>query len=182
MSISQIFEIYHINRIKSIKNMNKGIEKDLTIGALVADLGKRLISAISRAINVCREKVKSCCDKFKNGIQLTFEFRGRKSILCTYPNLINDIEDIIEKFKHQDSHFKSEFTFISIHPNSIINTLITNYNYPNKFACYNTIIKVLRAMGYKYHKIPKSEVINKVPETDEIFENVNYCFFINRFR
>ena len=28
-------------------------------------------------------------------------------------------------------------------------------------------------MGYKYHKIPKSKVINKIPETDAIFENVN---------
>ena len=30
-------------------------------------------------------------------------------------------------------------------------------------------------MGYKYHKIPKSEVIDKIPETDLIFENVNDC-------
>ena len=40
---------------------------------------------------------------------------------------------------------------------------------------YNTIVKVLRTMGYKYHKIPKSEIINKVPETDDIFQNVNDC-------
>ena len=175
MSISQIIEFYYTNLIKNIKNMPNGLQKDLAIGAFVADLGKRSISAVSRAIGVCREKVKTCYGKFKNGIQLKLEFRGRKSILCTYPNLINDIEGIIEKFKHQDSHFKSEFTFISIHPNSIIDTLITKYNYPKKFACYNTIVKVLKTMGYKYHKIPKSEIINKVPETDEIFENVNDC-------
>ena len=28
-------------------------------------------------------------------------------------------------------------------------------------------------MGYKYHKIPKSEIISKMPETDEIFKNVD---------
>ena len=28
-------------------------------------------------------------------------------------------------------------------------------------------------MGYKIHKIPKSKVIGKIPETDAIFENVN---------
>ena len=175
MSISNKIQKFYKNSVESIKKMSNGLERDYAIGAFVADLGKRSISAVSRAINVCREKVKTCYDKFKNGIQLKLEFRGRKSILFTYPNLVNDIDDIIEKFKLQDSHFKSEFTFISIHPNSIINTLITNYNYPDKFACYNTIVKVLRTMGYKYHKIPKSEIINKVPETDEIFENVNDC-------
>ena len=175
MSISNKIQKFYKNSVESIKKMSNGLERDYAIGAFVADLGKRSISAVSRAINVCREKVKTCYDKFKNGIQLKLEFRGRKSILFTYPNLVNDIDDIIEKFKLQDSHFKSEFTFISIHPNSIINTLITNYNYPDKFACYNTIVKVLRTMGYKYHKIPKSEIINKVPETDEIFENVNEC-------
>ena len=175
MSISNKIQKFYKNSVESIKKMSNGLERDYAIGAFVADLGKRSISAVSRAINVCREKVKTCYDKFKNVIQLKLEFRGRKSILFTYPNLVNDIDDIIEKFKLQDSHFKSEFTFISIHPNSIINTLITNYNYPDKFACYNTIVKVLRTMGYKYHKIPKSEIINKVPETDEIFENVNDC-------
>ena len=56
------------------------------IGALVADLGKRCISAISRAVGICREKVKPCYEKFKNGIQLKIEFRGRKSILEKYSN------------------------------------------------------------------------------------------------
>ena len=30
-------------------------------------------------------------------------------------------------------------------------------------------------MGYKCHKIPKSEIIDRIPETDKIFENVNDC-------
>lgn len=175
MSISQKIEIYHKNRVENIKNMNKGLEKDLAIGALVADLGKRSISAVSKSLNLCREKVKSCYDKFKNGIQLKLEFRGRKSIIDKYPNLKNDIEKIIEKYKNVDSHFKSKLLYISINPNSIINELVLNYGYPQKFACYNSIVKVLKQMGYKYHKIPKSEVINKVPETDKIFENVNDC-------
>ena len=112
MSISNKIQKFYKNSVESIKKMSNGLERDYAIGAFVADLGKRSISAVSRAINVCREKVKTCYDKFKNVIQLKLEFRGRKSILFTYPNLVNDIDDIIEKFKLQDSHFKSEFTFI----------------------------------------------------------------------
>lgn len=28
-------------------------------------------------------------------------------------------------------------------------------------------------MGYKLHRIPKSKALDKVPETDKIFKNVN---------
>ena len=74
-----------------------------------------------------------------------------------------------------DSHFKTETLFISLDPQKIITELVINYNYPTKFACYNTIAKTLKEMGYKYHKIPKSEIIDRIPETDKIFENVNDC-------
>ena len=74
-----------------------------------------------------------------------------------------------------DSHFKTETLFISLDPQKIITELVINYNYPTKFACYNTIAKTLKEMGYKYHKIQKSEIIDRIPETDKIFENVNDC-------
>ena len=175
MSISKVIKKFHKNRVKSIKYMKKSIEKDLAIGSFVADLGKRAISAVSKALNMSREKIKSCYDKFKNGVQIKLEFRGRKSIITKYPNIKRDVEIIIEKYKNVDSHFKSDLLYISINPNSIIKELILNCGYPPKFACYNTIVKLLKEMGYKYHKIPKSEIINKIPETDAIFENVNDC-------
>lgn len=176
MSISKKIEKYYKNRVESIKKMSNGIDKDYAIGAFVADLGKRSITAIAKSIDSCFRKVKACYKAFIDGfIQLKIEFRGRKSVTEKYPNLKSNIEQIIENYKIVDSHFKTESLFISINPNSIIYELVKNYNYPPKFACYNTIVKVLAEMGYKYHKIPKSEVINKVPETDAIFENVNDC-------
>lgn len=175
MSIAEKIEKFHKNRVKTIINMNKGIDKDLAIGSFVADLGKRTISAVSKILHMSREKIKSCYDKFKNGIQLKLEFRGRKSITTKYPNIKNDIEKIIEQYKNVDSHFKSNLLYISINPKSIIDELVLNYGYPEKFACYGSIVTILKEMGYKYHKIPKTEIVNKVPETDEIFKNVNDC-------
>ena len=173
MSITQKLENDYKNIVENIKKLPNSIERDLIIGSLVEDLGKRCISAVSRVIGICREKVKSCYEKFKNGIQLKLEFRGRKSIVETYPNINNDIESVIENYKIADSHFKTETLFISMNPTVIIKELIDKYDYPPKFACYNSIVKILKDMGYKYHKIPKSEVIDKIPETDAIFENVN---------
>ena len=173
MSITQKLENDYKNIVENIKKLPNSIERDLMIGALVADLGKRCISAISRAVGICREKVKPCYEKFKNGIQLKIEFRGRKSILEKYSNIKKDIESIIENYKVVDSHFKTETLYISINPTIIIEELIDKYNYPPKFACYNTIAKILKKMGYKYSKIPKTEVVDRIPETDAIFENIN---------
>ena len=173
MSIAEKLEKFHKNRIKNIKKMKNGTERDLAIGSLVADLGKRAINGVSKVLNISRNKVKSCYEKFVYGIQISIEFRGRKKVEVQFPNLINDIEIIIENFKNADSHFKSRLTYISIDPNSIINILIKEYNYPEKFACYNTMVRILKKQGYKYCKLQKSDIINRVPETDIIFENVN---------
>lgn len=173
MSIAEKLEKFHKNRIKNIKKMKNGTERDLAIGSLVADLGNRAINGVSKVLNISRNKVKSCYEKFVYGIQISIEFRGRKKVEVQFPNLINDIEIIIENFKNADSHFKSKLTYISIDPNSIINILIKEYNYPEKFACYNTMVRILKKQGYKYCKLQKSDIINRVPETDIIFENVN---------
>lgn len=176
MIISKLIEKFHKNRIESIKKMSNGFEKDYAIGALVSDLGKRSITPVANALGSCFKKVKKCYEMFQDGcIQLKIEFRGRKRITEKYINIKNDIEKIIENYKLVDSQFKTEILSITLEPNIIIEELILNYNYPPKFACYNTIVNILHEMGYKYHKIPKSKVIDKVPETDEIFENVNEC-------
>ena len=154
--------------------MNKGIDRDMSIGALVADLSNRCINAVSKIIGISRWKVKKCSDLYQNRIiQLSFEFRGRKSIEEKYPNLKRDIEIIIEKYKNVDAHFKNERLYVSVSPQTIIDELITNSNYPVRFACYNTIAKLLKEMGYKLKRISKELVQDKIPETDAIFENVN---------
>ena len=176
MSISQIIKKYHKNRIENIRKMSNGIDKNMAIGSFVADLGKGSIKPVANAIGSCFRKVKKCYLLFtSNSMQMSLEFRGRQSIIKKYPKLKNDIEKIIENYKIVDSHFKTETLFISLDPQKIITELVINYNYPTKFACYNTIAKTLKEMGYKYHKIQKSEIIDRIPETDKIFENVNDC-------
>jgi len=174
MSISEKIEKWYKNRIESIKKMKNSIEKDYAIGALIVDLGNNSIRAVCKYVGICYRKAKKCRDFFVNkGRQLSLEFRGRKKITQKYPNLKNDIEKIIENYKYADSHFKSKLTYISINPNSIIQELVTKYNYPKKVSCYNTMVTILLEMNYKYKKIEKTEVIDKIEKTDEIFDNVN---------
>jgi len=173
MSISQVIENSYKNIVISIKKMSKGTDRDLAIGSFIVDLGKRSIRAICNVLGISFRKAKQCVNLFLYGKQISFEFRGRKKITDKYPNLIIDIEKIIENYKNADSHFKTDTLFIYLNPRTIINELVTKYNYPIKFACYNTIHNIIESMGYKLHRIPKDLVIKKIPETDKIFENVN---------
>ncbi len=173
MIISEKLEKYNKNRIESIKKMKNGFDKDMAIGALVQDLGKRSITPIAKTIGSCFRKVKKCHNLFKNGYkQLSLEFRGRKRLTEKYPNLIRNISSIIDNYLQADSHFKTDTLYITITPGSIIDVLVKEYGYPQKFACRNSITNILHKLGYKYCPISKSKVLDKIPQTDSIFENV----------
>lgn len=176
MSISQKIEINYKNQVENLKKETNKSAKMKGIGNLIMDLGNNSISAVAKACNCCWRFAKKCYYYALNIIPpKEKETRGRKKLTEKYPKLKEDIEKIIENHKKVDSHFKTDVLSITLDPKIIIDELIILFNYPIKFICYNSIVNILHEMGYKYHKIPKSKVVNKVPETDAIFENVNDC-------
>lgn len=174
MSITQDLKKYNKNRINGIKKMTNKKDKDIAIGSLVADVGGRCIKPIAKLLGCSFRKVKKCFQLFNGQFpEQKEENRGRKRLIEHYPNIKNDIEEVIERYKNTDPQFKTETLFISITPKSIIVELIDKHGYPEKFACYNTIHDLLIEMGYKFKRISKTKVLKKVPETDKIFENVH---------
>lgn len=173
MSISQKLEIYYENQIKTIKNMENSKERDLLIGALVADLGSRSINAIAKALCSCWRKIKRAYLEFIEGKQISFELRGRKKVEEIYPNLIKNIKEICSKYENTDSHFKSETLFVDLNPKNLKLELIEIYGYDSNFVSLNTLRRILKELGYKLRRVSKSQVLAKIPETDIIFENVN---------
>ena len=74
MSISKIIKKFYQNRVENIKKMPNGYQKDMAIGAFVADIGPRSIKPIAKAIGSCFRKVKSCFEIFCYGIQTKIGF------------------------------------------------------------------------------------------------------------
>lgn len=177
MSISQNIEKYHKNRIIVIKKMSKGIERDLAIGALVADLGKGVITNIAKIFGHCFRKIKKCYLLFINRSdfqQLSLEFRGRKKVEEKNPEIIIQIKEIIKGYEYTDSHFKTETLFVDLSLQNLRNELILQYNYTEKNCpCKSTLLRLLTDLGYKIQKVKKTKVLDKIPETDAIFENIN---------
>lgn len=177
MSITQKIEKYHKNRIESIKKMKNGIDKDMAIGSLVADLGKGSIKPVANAIGSCFRTVKNKYLSFVNRsdyIQLSLEFRGRKKAEDKDHKLIDRIKQIVYKYENTDSHFKTEKLYIDLNPKTLRLELINTFDEytDNNCPCENTLKRIIKDLGYKLRRVTKSLVIEKIPETDAIFENV----------
>lgn len=174
MSISEIIKKFHQNRVKNIKKMSAGYQRDMAIGAFVADLGPRSIKPIAKAIGSCFRKVKKCFEMFRYGVQTKIEFRGRKKDEDKFPKIKNQIKDILKKYEYTDSHFKTETLFVDLSLQNLRNELILQYNYTEENCpCKSTLLRLLTDLDYKIQKVKKTKVLDKIPETDAIFENVN---------
>ena len=109
-----------------------------------------------------------------NNVQLSIEFRGRKKVEDKFPEIKNQIRDILNDYEYTDSHFKTETLFVDLSLQNLRNELIHRYGYTEKTCpCRSTLLRILNDLGYKIQKVKKTKVLDKIPETDAIFENVN---------
>ena len=172
MSIAQKLENEYKNYVEFIKKLSNGIERDLAIGALISDVGKRSFTAVSNAVGICFKKAKSCYEKYIYGIQIKLEFRGRKRVTEIYPDLKADIELIIAEYLSTDPHFRTEKQFVKLTINEIMTSLIDTGKYEKNFISKSTLANLLNEMGYNLKKVKRCEPLKKIEETNAIFENV----------
>lgn len=174
MILSQKVEIYYKNSIENIKKCENKLEKAKMIKALICDLGGKGITIIAGILNMAFKTVKNYYLTNFDNVQPKEEKRGRKSIEEIYPNITNQIKEIVSNYENTDSHFKTETLFVDLTLESLREELINKYNYTDKTCpCKSTLWRILTELNYKIRKVKKTKVLDKVPETDAIFDNVN---------
>ena len=175
MSIAYNLEIENNNLVKIIKKMKKGEERDLAIGALIADLGSRSINAVSKFFEICWRKAKKCYEMFINGDnkQEKIELRGRKKVTDKYPKLEDDIRNIIDGNSYTDPHFETENQYVKLTLKKIMERLISTGKYQENFIGKSTLDNLLKKLGYNLKEVKRCKPLKKIKETDQIFENVN---------
>ena len=174
MILSQKIENSYKNCIENIKKVKNKLEKAKMIKALICDLGGKGISIIANLLGMAFNTVKTYYLTDFNNIQLSIEFRGRKKIEDKFPEIKNQIRDILNNYEYTDSHFKTEALFVDLSLKNLRNELIQRYDYTEENCpCKSTLSRLLNDLGYKIQKVKKTKVLDKVPETDAIFENIN---------
>ena len=174
MILSQKIENSYKNCIENIKKVKNRLEKAKMIKALIYDLDGKGISIIANLLGMAFNTVKTYYLTDFNNVQLSIEFRGRKKVDDKFPEIKNQIRDILNDYEYTDSHFKTETLFVDLSLQNLRNELIHRYGYTEKTCpCRSTLLRILNDLGYKIQKVKKTKVLDKIPETDAIFENVN---------
>ena len=174
MILSQKIENNYKNCIENIKKVKNKFEKAKMIKALICDLGGKGISIIANLLKMAFNTVKSYYLTDFNNIQLSIEFRGRKKVEDKFPEIKNQIKAILNDYEYADSHFKTETLFVNLSLNNLRDELIQRYGYTKKTCpCKSTLLRLLTDLDYKIQKVKKTKVLDKIPETDAIFENIN---------
>ncbi len=175
MSILQKIENGYRNLIESIKKCQNKEQKLIMIGSLAADIGNRCISALSMIFNLSRITIRKAIRLFKKEIdyKLKIETRGRKPLIEKYPDLKQDIENIIKDSLSVDPHFKSEKQYVKMTIKEIKKRLTETGNYDNKNFSNSYLNSLVNQMGYNLKKLKKIKPLKKIKETDLIFDNVH---------
>ncbi len=175
MIIAEKLNNRYKNQIENIKKEKNRNTKLKLVGALVADVGGRCIQAISKVTGCCRAYIKKAYLFFIGGCheKTKQETRVRKRVEKKFPEIINQVKEIVSNYESTDPHFKTETLYVDLTLNNLRNELIKKYNYcETTCPCRSTLLRILKDLGYKLNKVKKTKVLDKVPETDTIFENI----------
>ena len=99
MILSQKIENSYKNCIENIKKVKNKLEKAKMIKALICDLGGKGISIIANLLGMAFNTVKSYYLTNFNNVQLSIELRGRKKVEEKYPEIKNQIKDIVNSYE-----------------------------------------------------------------------------------
>lgn len=175
MSIAEKIEKGYKNQIEMIKSETDYKRKQKLVGALVGDLGPNSMNAVARTIGSCWRYVKKCNQLFIDNIEVEKkeETRGRKKLTQNYPDLINDIENIISTYLSIKTELKDETQYVKLSIKEIKQQLIKTGKYTDSSFSDSSLNNIVNQIGYKLKKVKKTKPLKKIKETDEIFLNVH---------
>ncbi|MEA3497269.1 MAG: ISAzo13 family transposase, partial [Bacteroidota bacterium] len=89
------------------------------------------------------------------------------------PGITQDIQAIVEPHCQVDPQFKNAIIYTRITAKAVREALIENGYSDKELPTSRTIHNMLNRMGYSLKKVEKTRPLKKIPEVDEIFNNVH---------
>lgn len=103
-----------------------------------------------------------------------FSSRGRKKAEDHFPNLLTDIKAIVEPQCQTDPTFHTTRLYRPITAKTVRDLLKEDYGYDTAAMPHlRTISRKLDVLGYWPRKVTKSKPLKKIPETNDIFNQVH---------
>ncbi len=161
---------------RDIANKLKDYEHRTFMAQVVKLLGKGGQRRAERELNWNRGTIRKGMHELESGIACidAFSARGRKRAEERLPNLLNDIEASADEQSQTDPTFKTTRLYTRISAKEVRKQLILQKGYTDdELPSEETIRVKLNALGYQLRSVQKSRPQRKIPETDDIFEQLH---------
>ena len=98
---------------------------------------------------------------------------GRPRAEIYLPELLRDIQSIIEPTGQTDPTFRSTRIYTPLSAQQVHKRLIAQYGYSDtELPCIRTLRTKLNDLGYCLSKVKKCKPLKKIPETNDIFDTI----------
>lgn len=178
MIIQFIKKVYNtfVEEIKKCENRKEKLEMIVLLIKQLLQLSFKIVkSPLAKLLGISRPLLDKCIRiaKGESNLSPSIETRGRKKITETFPDLKNDLEEIIKNSTFTDPHFATEEQYIELTLDVIMEKLINIDKYKLKHPGRSTVADLLNKMDYKLKTVKRVKPLKKIEKTDTIFENVN---------
>lgn len=114
-------------------------------------------------------------DELENGPRSdNFSARGRKKAEYHLPNLLEDIQAIVEPTSQADPTFRTAQLYTPLTAKEVRQRLIDTQGYAEEvLPTWRTINTKLNDLDFRPQTVAKSKPVKKIPETDAIFEHLH---------
>ncbi len=99
--------------------------------------------------------------------------RGRKPVEYRLPNLLADIESIVDGFSQTDPQFRHKRLYTRLTVSELRRQLIAQKDYADEALPGDETLRLrMNRMGFILKKVQKSKPLKKIPETNAIFNQL----------
>lgn len=158
MGILELTDELKATYIETAKTL-KGSDRRIFMARIVRSLGYGGQSKAERELGWCRNTILKGTNELDSGVRIVdnFSARGRKKAEEKLPNLLLDIQAIVDGQSQTDPTFQTTRLYTRLSASEVRKQLIVQKGYTDKELPTEETIRVkLNALGYKLRAVQKS--------------------------
>ena len=158
MGILELRDELKATYIETAKTL-KGSDRRIFMARIVRSLGYGGQSKAERELGWCRNTILKGTNELDSGVRIVdnFSARGRKKAEEKLPNLLLDIQAIVDGQSQTDPTFQTTRLYTRLSASEVRKQLIVQKGYTDKELPTEETIRVkLNALGYKLRAVQKS--------------------------
>jgi hypothetical protein len=165
-----------VSVIKDAAQKLTGFKRRQFMAKTTQDLLDGCARKAERVFGWGRETVKKGLKEMQTGFRCidNYQARGNKKTEERWPHLEQDIRDLVDPHSQAEPRFKNSLSYTRITAKTVRQALIKEKGYTEEqLPTERTLSTLLNRLEYRLRRVKNTEPVKKIPEVDEIFDNVH---------